>query len=250
MSELAEFLEEMPSTGDTPTEPVLEEVATPAEPEPTPEGEEPQAAAEPTVDEGSPPEPEKPEESGTVPIAALLDEREKRQEAVRKLEAFEAKQQEPEKPVPDVLDDQEGFVAHFDSQLRAQRIETSQEVMRMMHDDYDEAEAKFVDMVKDSPELAQKMGSATLPAKFAYDTVKQAEKLASMENVDEWEATKTAEIEAKVRAEITAEITGKAEEKAALSASLTPSLTSVTAKGGNTPPPVTIEDPLETTFNR
>lgn len=249
--ELSSFLEGEPvtteePTGEPQTEPPQEE--TPAEPEP--EAPEPEAKPE-TAEEGSPPEPEKP--SGTVPIAALLDEREKRQRFERELEELrKAKEVEPAK-VPDVLDDQEGFVNHFKSELQSvawnTRVEISQDVMRAQHEDYDTVEAKFVEMVKENPELARKLSESTMPAKFAYETVKKAERLAALENVDEWEAKKVAELKAQVRAELEAEITKKAQEAAAKESSISPSISTMTAEGGNTNQ-VHVPDPLESTFNR
>lgn len=240
--ELSNFLE-----GEQPTGEIAEEVAaeTPAEPEPSPE-----PVAE---DQGSPPEPEK--QGGTVPIAALLDEREKRQQFQRELEALRAAKQQPEpQKIPDVLDDQEGFVRHVQSEIRnattAVRIEMSQDVMRMQHEDYDAMEAKFIAMAQDNPQLAQKMMESSLPAKFVYETAKKAEKLELMENVDEWEAKKTAEIEAKIRAEMEAKYSGKVKANADKAASLTPSISTVAAAGGNSRIPIHIADPLETTFNR
>lgn len=252
MSELAEFLEEQPA--EAPPE------ATPPEEVPTgeqvpPEAETPPAEEQPPEEpEGSPPEPEDASNDKSVPIAALLDEREKRQATQRELEELRKRIDEKPETVPDVLDDQEGFVASMRSEMNQQafsiRAEVSQEMMRTLHDDYDDVETKFLDMAAENPELAQGMSSAALPAKFVYETVKKAEKLAQMENVDEFEAKTRAEIEAKVRAEMEAEFKEKAKADAEQAASITPSISGVTADGGNTPPAVKIEDPLETTFNR
>ena len=85
--------------------------------------------------------------------------------------------------------------------------------------------------------------------KFVYDTVKKAEKLAKLENVDEFEAKTRAEIEAKVRAELEAKFEAKAKAESEKAASLSPSLANQRAAGGNTGV-VSIADPLETTFNR
>jgi hypothetical protein len=244
--ELASFLEDSTeSTGEAPVTEVVTD--TPAEPTPEP-NQEPEAK-----DESSPPELEK--QSGTVPIAALLDEREKRQQYQRELEALRAtKPPEPQVRIPDVLDDQEGFVKHFQSELKnattAIRIEMSQDLLRMQHEDYDAMEANFVAMANENPSLAQQMVESSNPAKFAYDTAKKAEKLARMENIDEWEAQKTAEIEAKVRAQIEAELTGKIKGHADKVSSLSPSISTVAAAGGNSRVPETVPDVLLTKFNR
>jgi len=247
MSELAEFVEES-VVEDTPVEEVKEEVQEPeVEAKPEPEAE---VAEEP---EGLPTEPEKPEKTGEVPIAALLDEREKRQAFEKKYNELLTQQAKPQEPAPDILEDQEGFLKHFTSQMQQERlsdrIELSQEVMRMQHEDYDEAEAAFMQMAQENPELGQQLAAAKLPAKFVYDTVKKAEKLAAMENVDEWEAKKTAELEAKIRAELETKAQAAAKAKADAGESLSPSLTAHRAEGGNREV-ITVADPLDTTFNR
>lgn len=251
MSELAEFVEEEIPTGEA--EAPEKPAETPAEPEPEAE-QEPEAKQEPEAEpETSPPEGDKPV-SGQVPIAALLDEREKRQKLQKQLEEYQSKQQQPAANVPDVLDDQEGFVQHMQSQISESvgraRIELSQDFMRMMHEDYEAMEAKFVEMATENPELANRMRLSPMPAKFAYETAKKAEKLAAMENVDEWESKKTAELKAQIRAELEAELTGKADATAKAANALKPSLTKQRAEGGNNVAIQDIPDPLESTFNR
>lgn len=251
MSELAEFIES--SVEQEPVEVAEETVQENVQEEAAEAAPEPEAEAEP---EGSPTEPDKTEKTGEVPIAALLDEREKRQAYERELAQLKqqlAQQNAKPEEVPDVLDDSGKFVSHleqkFEGKLFQNRVEMSQEFMRMTHQDYDEAEAKFVQMVQENPSLAQQMRSAQLPAKFVYDTVKKAEKLAKLENVDEFEAKTRAEIEAKVRAELEAKFEAKAKAESEKAASLSPSLANQRAAGGNTGV-VSIADPLETTFNR
>lgn len=248
MSELAEFIEstvEVEAPEEV-TEEVTEELAE------APEVTEPEPQEEP---QGSTTEPDKPEKTGEVPIAALLDEREKRQAYERELTQLRQQMAEKKAPVevPDPLDNTDGFVGHIDQKLQGAlsqtRIEMSQEFMRMTHEDYDSAEAKFVTMVQENPALAQQMQAATLPAKFVYDTVKKAEKLEQLQNVDEFEAKTRAELEAKLRTEIEAELKGKLEAEMTKEQSLTPSLAKQRAQGGNREV-LTVADPLETTFNR
>lgn len=160
--------------------------------------------------------------------AAVLDERRKRQDLERKYEELLSKQQkqEPQK-APDVFEDQEGFTNHIGQTLQNEvfkaRVEISQELMREKHADYDEKEAMFADMAKESPELWQKLRASAMPAKFVYETVVKAERLKAMENIDEWESKKTAELEAKIRQQLEAEFAEKSKSKAAVS-SLKPSL--------------------------
>jgi hypothetical protein len=264
MSELDEFIAADTESGTVETEVPAE---TPTEtPEQAPEtppaevtAEQEQATEE--APEGSTTEPEAPvkaeKDTATIPIAALLDEREKRQKGEAALKELQTKFEAATRvdtPAPDVLEDQEAFVSHFKGEMQQMaiqtRIEMSQEMMRMMHPDYDEVESKFVGMAAENPDLAAKLRSATNPAKFAFDTVKNAEKLEKLENVEEFEATTRAEIEAKVRAELEAEYKEQLGDIAGKAGSLSPSLAGERAAGGNKPAPIVISDPLETTFNR
>lgn len=258
-SELTDFLKDEP-------EAATEEVTDAGKPEETADkGDEKPGDDDSTTDDkkaeskeddaGSTSEPEN-KEAGTVPIAALLDEREKRQAFEKQVEELTGKLNTTEaKPLPDVLDDQEGFVKELESKVKTEtqavRIEVSQDVMRMMHDDYDEMEKKFVELAKGNPDLINKMSSETLPAKFVYDTAKKAEKLAEMDNVEEWEAKKTAELKAAIKAELEAEAKAKADKEAENSEALSPSLAAQRAAGSNgSQKPADVPDPLETTFNR
>lgn len=254
-SELSEFLKD---------EPV--ETLTDTSTEVAPEAEKPEETTEEVtttistddkekVEEGSTSEPEA-KETGTVPIAALLDEREKRQTFEKQVEELTGKlNTKPENPLPDVLENQEGFVKELQSKMKAEtqsvRIEMSQDFMRTMHVDYDAMEEKFMALAKDNPSLVGKMAASPLPAKFVYETAKNAEKLADMENVEEWEAKKTAELKEKIKAEMEAEAKAKADKDAETTNALTPSLAAQRAAGGNgDAKPADVPDPLETTFNR
>lgn len=90
----------------------------PANPELAPE---PQANPEPQADpQPAAIEPERPE-AGHIPIQALLDEREKRQQAQQRAEAYERQlqqlqAQQPPAAVPDLYDDPEAFAQHIQQQ--------------------------------------------------------------------------------------------------------------------------------------
>lgn len=244
MSELDQFLNVAEEAAtDAPIEPAAAEV-TPTESEA--EVKQEQAA------EGSTSEPVKTEkESGHVPLAALKDEREKRQRLQAELEQLKA--QVKPTPPPDMFDDPAAYAADIDRRIddgtfRASVV-VSQAMMRLQHQDYDAMEAKFAEMVQENPILGVQLRSAELPALFAYETAKKAEKLAAMENIEEWEAKKTAELEAKIRAELTAELEAKA-SAAAKGDNLSPSLTKQRADGANSGVILDVPDPLQSTFNR
>lgn len=104
MSDFADSLgDELMASGDEPqTEiPATQPEQQPIQPEPQPE---PQAL-----------EPEQPPQGGHIPIQALLDEREKRQEAKREADALRAQiaqlQQAPSQPVVDLYDDPDAWAA-------------------------------------------------------------------------------------------------------------------------------------------
>lgn len=255
MSELETFLDEAPV--ETPEETPTETPVEPAEPEVAPEltGEEQAESTAETPKEGSTAEPEK---DSTIPIAALLDEREKRQQRDKRIEELESKLNElnstPE-AAPDVLDDQEGFVGHFEAKLKQARHEDrilmSQNFMRLLHDDYDQMEEKFAGLVQSNPALAAQLNAAEMPAKFAYDTAKaaiEAEQLSDPAYKDKLKADMRAEILKELEVE-KGEAEKKAEAEAKLEAALTPSLANQRAAGAATGEAV-IADPLETTFNR
>ena len=244
--ELEEFVKEATAPEETPAE----DSATEETPQP-----EPQADAEtgdkPEQQETKdvPPTPAEPEkQSDNVPISALLDEREKRQQYERQFKEAQAQlQQQQQQPAPDLLDDQQGFVEHikndFNQQLVNSQILMSQEMMRLHHKDYDQVEDKFFKMAQNDPRLGAEMTANSMPAKFAYETVKKAEQYAEMQDVDSYKAKVEAEVRAKVTAEIEAEAKAKADKEAQLNGALSPSLTNTRAAGANNEP-LSIADPM------
>lgn len=246
--ELEEFVNEATATEETPAE----DSATEETPEPQADAETGDKDAEPEQQaeaEDVPPTPSEPEKQpDNVPISALLDEREKRQQYERELKEAQAQlQQQQQQPAPDLLDDQQGYAAHIqqqvDSKIRNVTIQMSQEMMRSQHDDYDEVENKFLDMAQNDPRLGAEMTAHPMPAKFVYDTVKKAETYAEMQDVDTYKAKVEAEVRAKLKAEMEAEAKAKAEKDAKLNGALSPSLTNTRAAGANNEA-VSIPDPL------
>jgi hypothetical protein len=204
-----------------------------AAPEAAPEVE-PEVEAKAESEQDSTPESEI-EQEWTKTMA--LDERRKRQEIERKLEEIQAqKEAEAKVETPDVFENQDAFVEHMRNEMKAEaakiRIETSQEIMRSLHSDYDAKEEAFINMAKENPLLVQEMNQSSNPAKFAYDTVVKAEKLAMLNNVDELEARIRSELEEKIRAEIQGESQQKAENLEKKQKSIPPSLTNTSGKSG------------------
>ena len=173
-----------------------------------------------------------------VPLTALTAEREKRQNAERRLAELEARERAnaQQTSAPDPLENPEGFAAHLnESSARATqslRVEFQQELMRARHDDYDEKESKFLEMAQDNPALLTQAAASGNVAKFAYETVAKAEKFAEMQDVEGFEAKLRQRLEAELRAKLEAEYAGKATKAAQLEAATSlPSLATVGSGG-------------------
>lgn len=184
----------------------------------------------------STPEEESDEGEGTAPIAAIVAERKKRQQAEARLKEYEDRNQAEPKKAPDVFEDQEGFTRHIQEQVSQAvwqaRVDTTQELMRERHEDYDAKEAKFLEMASENPGLLQDPAFQRNPAKYAYETVSKAEKFEQMQNVDQYEAKLRAELETKLRKELEAEYGEKAAGKAQKREAIMPTLTNSGSPGG------------------
>lgn len=106
---MADFLDMVSGNEPAPAEP--EPIATP-EPEPVaeapaPEPEAPEVTADPVPDR---PEP------GYIPIAAMMDERDKRRALEKELEQFRSKQVEAP-AIPDPFDDPQGYAGYVQQQI-------------------------------------------------------------------------------------------------------------------------------------
>jgi hypothetical protein len=138
------------------------------------EAEEPKQS-EPTADEKKEDETQ---ESWTK--AAALDERRKRQDAEKRIEALEQKiasyeetlkNVEPEK-VPDPIDDPDGFTQHQDRKMFNIALKFDQRQMQKEHDDYEDVVTHFKAMAKANPALADNFAKQEFPATYAYNTAK------------------------------------------------------------------------------
>lgn len=153
-------------------------------------------------------QPEKPE-SATVPLAALLAERDEARELKRRLAALEAANQPKPEPVPDVLDDPEKFAAYVQRSqqeaLAAERLNISEEMARMTYGDeaVDAAFAAFQPHMGTAKhgEIMQSRN----PYKSLVDWHKQQQVMSEIGSDPVAYRTKLeAEIRAKVEAEIAA----------------------------------------------
>lgn len=176
---------------------VTEEVTETATPETQDTGEEtPKATEEETTaaegettdtesttgeEDGSPPEPTKSEEPATAPVAALIDERVKRQSAedrAQKAEQRLAALENPgtETPELDVFEDQKGYGDAIKTAAVGEMQQITQplflEIARLKHDDFDQVIDEFGKMAQENPRLVQQANETGNPYEAAYQHVK------------------------------------------------------------------------------
>ena len=176
-------------------EPVVE----PEAPEEAKQEEEPQEAqsveeAEPVAEveadpaEGVKEEPEPPagEKSKEVPLAALLDERDKRKELEKKVHEFE-KQTEEQKEKIDFWENPEGALKQMRDEIRTEFateftnrwVSFSLENAAYRHDDFDQMKTSFAEAAEQNPALAQQAMQAADPGEYIYTVGKQFQQLDS-----------------------------------------------------------------------
>lgn len=163
------------------------------------------------------------EETGNIPIAALKDERSKRQaieqerdQLRQQLAQYQQPQAQPQAQVvgpPDRWDDPEGYdrwlvgqasQAAREEAIQAytfQRIQTDAAQFRADKPDYDEAIGLFGRMAETNPGLIEQMQQAPSPAKFAYDTGKLQAEITQHGGIDGL-------VEARLKAREAAALTG------------------------------------------
>jgi hypothetical protein len=183
---------EPPPPAPSPEPPAPPQDAPPAEPR-FPPGENPPADAP-----AEPPAPPAGEQDGDrIPIAALRDERTKRQAAEKaaaeyqkRLEQYEnmvRQQQAAQQPQrPDLFQDPDGALNHVQSALRQEilrnKVETSVMVVRQQHPDYDDAEAAFLQACHGNEPLYRQMLNHPFPADFAYRVGQQMKAMQEIGN--------------------------------------------------------------------
>jgi DNA repair exonuclease SbcCD ATPase subunit len=131
-----------------------------------------------------------------VPIAAIHDERRKRQELERRVAEYEAKLQQlqnPPQPAPDMFENPEGWQNHFGGQIKQQAaqeasfnslLNTSEMLCRDKYEDFEEAKTKFMELAEANPVLAQQALGDPHPWRKAYTLVKNHEKMEALGATD------------------------------------------------------------------
>lgn len=156
------------------------------------------------------PEAEKPkeavkakEEPNTWDYHAYKDEKTKRQKLEEEVAALRAKvpADEPVKvQTPDLFTDPDGALNHVKSELRVeyqqqllgQKVDVSRLLMEEKPD-FAEAETKFMELIATDKKLGYEMLADPAPWRFAYNHIKNLEKLAKMEDLPAYEARLKAE---------------------------------------------------------
>lgn len=162
-------------------------------------------------------------EKHNIPIAALLDEREKRQTLQRELEELK-KTQAPKEEATDFFEDPEGALKArdqaFEEKILQNKLEMSQAMAKESHPDFDELLGKFNKAMEADETLKGRAKviwndalSQPHPALSVYNAVKHELTVQELSDPDEYRK----KIEAEIRAEIAKEekAPGDKTEKAA-----------------------------------
>lgn len=143
------------------------------------------------------------EEPNTWDYHAYKDEKTKRQRLEEENAALKAKipAAEPVKvTTPDLFTDPDGALNHVKSELRVeyqqQLLGQKVDVSRLLMEDkpdFSEAETKFMELIAADKKLGYEMLADPAPWRFAYNHIKNLEKLAKMEDLPAYESRLKAE---------------------------------------------------------
>lgn len=179
------------------------------------QGEEQQEAEEPTAEAGPPPAEQ---EQSHIPIAALKDERSKRQQleeqyrqAAERLQQYEAyfqQVQQGQQPEEE-LDPVEVIAQQVMSRLQPQhemqilttKVDFAEQLARQKWADYDDKVEHFKEAAKSNPFLIEELRNAANPAEYAYTVAGKI-----LEAKQYGQAPSREEMEAQMRAQIMAEL--------------------------------------------
>ena len=150
--------------------------------------------------------------SADVPLAALMDERDKRQTFEKENAALREQLQANNDEAAEDLDPFEDFEGAFNAKANSllqtvdsRFIDLTANLARSQHKDYDEMEAAFLSEAKTNPTLLEQMRTNSNPAEFAYQHAKSKTELEEAGDIDA--------LKAKIRAEVEAELLGKSNKE-------------------------------------
>lgn len=162
--------------------------------EPTPEPAQPEAP--PPAEEqptGSVTTPEPKAEPGFVPLAAVLDERDRRKQLERELEQYRQRQQQPQPEPIDPWSDLDGALAQRDQQYQnmmfQQKLQFSRRFAEMSHgpETVEEAVKWAYSLCETNPAFNQQVYASEDPIGFAVAQY-QREQIASNMSMDDFKA--------------------------------------------------------------
>lgn len=175
-------------SGEAIVEPVIEEVET----------EEPEVVEEPTEEVVEEPveakgveeevEPPATETVKQVPLAAMLDERDKRKELQARLEALELDRASQQKEKVDFWENPEAAIdakvqeryGVLEQKMTNAILSQSMQNARYYHDDFDAAKDAFAEAATQNPALADMALKSEMPGEYIYNTGKQFMELDSV----------------------------------------------------------------------
>lgn len=229
-------------------EPIVEqnEVAQPPE-EPAQPRDESGRFAPKGEKEGAPPAPV--DKEPEFDHQAVIGERRRRQEAEARLAELEQRfsaMQNPPPPAPDMFESPEEWQGHVKQEVTRDavdqaslmsKLQTSEMLMHQNHDDFEDVQAHFADLLKSNPGLREEVVNHRHPWKKAYEIAK------SDLAMKELGAVNVSDLEAKLREKITAELTAQAPVSPNIPVSLADAQS---ARGGSqvVPPRRSLEDIL------
>lgn len=209
------------------------EVADEVLPEETPETE---PAAETVEKQPEPPAaevttPPATKEEDRVPLAALMAERDKRQQEAQKRADLERrlKELEQKQPQANFYEAPEEYVTQLlqqRDQAATQRLYAAlEEQARETYPDYDEVFAVVQEQAERNPALIQEILTKPNPAVAAYKLGKQLRELQQMQDPEAYKA----KVKAEIKAELLAEMAAEDERKRKAEAAIPPNLADVRA---------------------
>lgn len=177
----------------------------------------------------------------TVPIKALMAEREKRQQLEQQL-----KQRDQQQPKPSFWEKPEEHLQQLRQEFQTHAVFTkmdlSESMARDRHADYDEKLSVFGQLAEANPTLMQQAAQQRNPAEWVYSVAKNHMELKQAGSI---EGMRT-KLEAEIRAKVEAEYKAKAEAEAKKRESLPQTLTDVQAGQGPKPTEFLGPTPLNT----
>lgn len=173
-----------------------------------------------------------------VPLKALQEEREKRQQYERELKDYREQQEKAKKEAPNLPDYFEnpdeynaaiermvqervsGLEARVNQQMSSAWLSMSERAAKARHTDFDSMLEAFSTEAQTNPVLAAQMMQAADPGEYVYQTGKKLQALSSTPDLD----TLKAQIREELRLEMLAEAKQGADAKSAKLASVPKSL--------------------------